>query len=127
VLAPGTRRVARAELEVVPVGAPAVRATFTPHGAFQMRGIGYAHPTWSHGSYHGPLAVEHEQIDLSTVDPLALHDLHVQALCEVEVEEEGRAPERIAAILEQFFVGEYQPLRLTGINDPVPAAQEAVA
>lgn len=119
VLKPGTRRVERASLEVVPVGAPAVRASFTPTGAFQMRGIGYAHPSWSHGSYHGELCVEHEVIDLSTIDPLALHDLHVQALCEIEVEEEGRGTERVAGILEQFFVGGYAPLGLTGINDPI--------
>jgi len=124
-LVPGTRRVARAELTVEPLGAPAVRATYTPLGHFQMRGIGYAHPTWSHGSYHGPLEVEHEVIDLSTVDPLALHDLHVQALCSVEVEEEGRAPETVAAILEQFFVGPYEPLGLTGVNDPVAVAAVA--
>lgn len=117
-LRPGTRRVERASLTVEPIGAPAVRATFTPGQHFQMRGIGYAHPEWSHGSYHGALAVEYEEIDLAAVDPLALHDLHVQALCSVTVEEEGRPDEQVAAILEQFFVGPYAPLGLTGIAEP---------
>lgn len=118
-LRPGTRRVQRAVLEIDPVDAPGVRATYTPGAHFQMRGIGYAHPSWSHGTHHGALAVEHEVIVLDDVDPLALHDLHVQALCSVLVEEEGRPDEQVGAILEQFFVGAYEPLGLTGINEPV--------
>ncbi len=117
-LRPGTRRVESAALSIEPIGAPGVRASYTPLGAFQMRGIGYAHPSWSHGSHHGELAVEREDIDLATIDPTAPHDLHIQALCEVEVEEEGRATERVVGILEQFFVGPYEPLGLTGILDP---------
>jgi hypothetical protein len=117
-LAPGTRRVARAVLDVQPVDGPAVRATYTPIGTFAMRGIGYSHPRWSHGVHQGPLAVEHEVIDTTALDSGSPHDIHIQAICEVTVEEEGRQDEHAVALLEQLFVGPYAPLGLTGILDP---------
>lgn len=120
VLRSGTRWAESATLTVEPSGGPAIRATYRPLYPFLMRGIGYSHPTWSHGTNHGVLAVEREDVRLADADPPKPHDTHIQAICEVTVEEEGRADETVVAVLEQLFIGDYAPLGLTGILDPAP-------
>ena len=66
-------------------------ATFTPMLQFLHVGLGYGHPEWAHGLYHGELAVEREDIVLSDVDVRQPHHLHIQALCDVTCRDgEGR-------------------------------------
>jgi hypothetical protein len=82
---------------------------FEPIVHFQMRGIGYGHPDWSHGVNKGQLAVEREDIPLAGVDPLSPHDLHIQAVSRVTIAERGREPERGIGVLEQLILGPYAP------------------
>ncbi|MFN6933929.1 MAG: hypothetical protein ACK4NZ_02125 [Tsuneonella sp.] len=108
-LAPGSRWPAKATLML---GDEAL--TFTPVGRFQMRGLGYTSPTWGHGIDHGILAVEREDIDLSTIDPARPDNLHVQMICRVT----SASGEEGTGTFEQLAIGPYGLLGLTGLTDP---------
>ena len=86
-----------------------------PVARFQMRGLGYVSPKWGHGLYHGPLAVEREDIVLDSLDPLApaMDNLHVQMVTRVTTS----AGETGIGAFEQLILGPYDPLGLTGYLD----------
>jgi hypothetical protein len=77
--------------------------------SFRMRGIGYGHPHWSHGSNHGELEVGGESIrleDFGADDPSANH---IQTLCRVRMDgKEG------IGVLEQITMGPHTP---TGLGE----------
>lgn len=87
---------------------------FEPIGRFQMRGLGYTSPKWSHGLDHGTLEVEREDIDLESVDPERIDNLHVQMICRVT----GPNGEQGIGAFEQLAIGPYDPLGLQGTTDP---------
>ena len=111
-LAFGTRHAKTATLSVG-FDAP-LMAHFTPGTTFLMRGIGYGHPDWPHGGWKGAIAVEREDIDLSAIEPGRPDHLHIQAICEVAIEQEGKT-ETGTGILEQFILGPYAPLGLKSV------------
>ena len=76
---------------------------------FQMRGLGYTSPEWGHGMYHGPLRVERENIVLSDMVPLELHNLHVQMVCSARDEHGAEG----VGVFEQLALGPYAPLGLS--------------
>ncbi len=96
-------REARLELEVP--GAPK-SLSLTSKSRFQMKGLGYTHPIWGHGVYHGGDRVEREAFDLATLDPAQLDNRHVQIICEVTGDAEG------IGVFEQLIIGPYAPLGL---------------
>lgn len=104
-LVSGTRWPACGELELSLEGAPA-KLTMEPLGRFQMRGLGYTHPVWSHGLHHGALRVEREDIDLAALDPLAPENLHVQMPMRIGGDASG------IGVFEQLILGPYAPLGL---------------
>lgn len=107
----GTRWPDSGSLAIDVPGGPS-SLTLEPIGRFQMKGLGYTHPTWGHGLHHGPLSVEREDIDLSSVDPTAMDNLHVQMICKVDGDAKG------VGAFEQLAIGAYAPLGLSGIADP---------
>ena len=109
-LAPATRWPGRGDLELRVDGAPS-HLKLEPVGRFQMRGLGYTHPLWGHGMHHGALQVEREDIDLASLDPLALENLHVQIPVRVSGDAEGMG------VFEQLILGPFAPLRLAGALD----------
>ena len=94
---------------------PDRRLTFEPIYTFQMCGIGYQHPTWAHGTWHGELAVGGDSWRLDEIDPMAPQNLHIQQLCRVTLDGEPGC-----GILEQIAIGPHHPSGLTGILDPYP-------
>ena len=72
-----------------------------------MRGLGYAHPDWLHGSALGELAVGGESIALVDFDPLARENIHVQTVCKVR-----RGDREGIGVLEQYALGEHHPTGL---------------
>ena len=81
-----------------------------------MRGIGYTHPQFGHGSIHGELEVGHEAIrldDFPDPDPTTWHMQNV-----VVARMEGRTG---IGVLEQALIGPHEPTGLTGFLDPAPA------
>lgn len=89
--------------------------TFEPLVRFQMRGLGYTSPKWGHGLYHGPLAVEREDLVLADLDPMArtLDNLHVQIISRVTTSD----GETGIGGFEQLVIGPYEPWGLTEYFD----------
>ena len=84
---------------------------FSPKMHLEMQGIGYRHPTWSHGLPHGELETAREAIDLRKPDPSDFNRLHRQLLCDVTLDGPGGS-ERGTGILEHLILGSYRPLDL---------------
>lgn len=83
---------------------------------FYMRGIGYTHPEWRHGLYHGELATGYDEFVL---DDVAAIDLHVQAFCQAKMctpngEFTGQG------ILEQLIMGPHKPSGFKELLDMAP-------
>ncbi len=102
----GTRWPSGGTLALAVRGAPE-QVDFEPLGRFQMKGLGYTHPLWGHGAYHGALKVEREDIDLAALDPLAPENLHVQ----IPVAVSGGEAAGIG-VFEQLIIGPFGPLGL---------------
>ncbi len=79
---------------------------------FRMRGLGYSHPHFGHGSNHGELEVGGESIALDDFDPRDPASIHIQTLCRVRMgDREG------VGVLEQLAFGPHAPTGLTGLVD----------
>ena len=79
---------------------------------FRMRGIGYTHPTFSHGSNHGMLEVGGESIALDDFVPTDPTSIHIQTVCRIRCGHyEG------VGTLEQLAFGPHAPTGLTGFTD----------
>lgn len=112
---PGTRRAARAEIDLVAAGGAKRTIALEPILTFQMLGIGYLHPEWGHGMWKGPEAVAGESWTLADLPPLDPRHIHVQALCRARMgEREG------VGILEQLVIGPHAPSRISGLLDGAP-------
>ena len=88
------------------------RIDLEPIFTFRMRGIGYSHPEWGHGSIHGPLAIGGEAIKLEDFNPEDPSAVHVQTLCRARWGDETGI-----GVLEQACFGEHRPTGLTGLVD----------
>ena len=105
----GTMHAGAATLNIpMPDQAP-IAIAFEPMVKFQMRGIGYVHPKWGHGRYHGDLVVEREDIALAGLDPNAMENLHIQAVSKVTLTQDNHAPQVGLGVFEQLVFGPYPP------------------
>lgn len=109
---PGTRLAARAELDLVPLEGPVRTITFEPMLRFQMKGLGYGHPTWKQGNWQGELATFGESFDPAELDLLRPENIHVQQICKVSDGERTGV-----GALEQIVIGPYKPAGFTGPLD----------
>jgi hypothetical protein len=113
---PGTRHARTARLDVRdPSGRDHVIA-WAPIAQFQMKGIGYGHPEWTHGGWKGELAVAREDFRPDALDPLLLPNLHVQTLCTARHEGGGASSDGIG-IVEQLVIGPHSPSGFAGLSD----------
>jgi hypothetical protein len=112
---PGTRRAAAASVSLDMLDGSTRRVDLEPIVDFQMLGIGYMHPEWSHGSWKGELAVGVERWTLADLDPMAFPHLHVQALCRATRDDGAEG----IGILEQLVIGPHAP---SGFRDVLDAA-----
>ncbi len=71
---------------------------------FQMKGLGYFHPTWGQGMWKGELEIGGESFDPKQLDPLAPENIHVQQV--VRASDGSRSG---AGVLEQVCIGPYAP------------------
>ncbi len=110
---PGRREMASATITLHRRDGTALPAiTFDKLLTFRMRGIGYLHPHFSHGSNHGELEVGGESIVLDDLAPLDPSSIHIQTLCKVRMgDDEG------IGVLEQLAFGPHDPTGLTGLLD----------
>jgi hypothetical protein len=109
-IAPGCRYIDGGELTLVHrdghtstlhIGRPKTRAWPT--------GIGYMHPTWGHGVWHGELAFGHERWKAADVDVSRGQYQLVHGIADVELDGESGV-----AILEQTCFGPYAPYGFVG-------------
>ena len=84
---------------------------------FRMRGIGYTHPHWGHGSNHGVLETGRESIKLDEFDTKDPSCLHIQNVVKARLIDSSGTRDGIG-VLEQFTLGEHPPAGLTGLLDP---------
>jgi hypothetical protein len=110
--APGLRRSEGATLRLLNYDHSEERIELEPLMTFRMRGLGYTHPEWGHGHWHGELAVgseEHKVEELDNVDPW---NIHIQQVMR------ARWGDKVGiGVLEQLAFGAHDPSGLTGILD----------
>ncbi len=109
---PGTREIARAVITTKRLDNSPISLEFEPIVTFRMRGIGYTHPQFGHGSAHGELEVGGETIDLETVNTQDPTMIHIQTLCRIH----SNLGEGVG-VLEQLAFGDHAPTGLTGPFD----------
>ena len=108
----GLRRSEGATLRMLRHDGREERIELEPLLTFRMRGIGYTHPEWGHGHWHGEEAVGSEEHKVEELDNVELWNIHVQQVMRARWgDREG------LGVLEQLAFGEHQPSGLTGIID----------
>ncbi len=111
----GTRRAMRGVVDLPEMG----NITLTPKQTFYMKGIGYGHPSRRHGAFQSyEPVVAREEINLNEIDPMALENLHIQAISEARFET-ARGVEIGIGAFEQLFIGPHAP---SGFNDILDGA-----
>jgi len=106
---PGTRRAASATVTMRDRSGQSMTVTLEPILVHRMKGLGYQHPQWGHGKWHGELVIAGESWCDSDLDPLALENLHVQQVVR------ATCGDRVGhGVLEQMHIG---PSRSYGFND----------
>jgi len=109
---PGRREIRRADFWFAHPDDGDVHIELEKVLTFRMRGIGYSHPYWGHGTNHGELETGRESIKLDDFDPLDWSSLHLQNLVI------ARAGDRTGVgVLEQAHFGPHAPSGLTGFLD----------
>lgn len=90
---------------------------FEPFQRVQMKGIGYFHPEWFHGRYHGEYRVEREDFAVADLDPLKAENAHVQYLSHVTLTAPDGTQEKTVGVFEQAILGAYAPLGVKSSAD----------
>jgi hypothetical protein len=110
--APGLRRSQGATLQLLRHEGGDVTIELEPLLTFRMRGLGYTHPEWGHGRWHGEEAVGSETHKVDELDNLEPWNIHIQQVMR------ARWGDRVGlGVLEQLAFGEHRPSGLTGILD----------
>ena len=105
----GTRRISKGLLEVTDTQGRLHKVHYEPQSIFQMKGLGYGHPSWGHGVYKGEYAIEREDFKPGVMTWKEPTNLHIQAISKVTHEgPDGKSSEGIGA-LEQLFIGPHAP------------------
>jgi hypothetical protein len=108
----GTRRARTATVTLVPWRAEPEVIELEPLLTFHMAGIGYTHPTWRHGVWHGEEAVGTDSWALDGVDPLDPTKIHVQQLVR------ATSGDRTGiGVLEQLVIGPHEPSGFADVLD----------
>lgn len=109
---PGTRLAARAEIDLGDLQGATRTIYLEPGLRFQMKGLGYGHPTWGQGRWQGELKTGTESYDLASLDLLAPENLHVQQVVRAT---DGKR--HGIGVLEQIVFGPYAPAGFTEFLD----------
>ncbi len=116
---PGTRRAAKGVVTMIDQDGKTWTMELDPGQIFQMKGIGYTHPEWGHGSYHGDdLAMTlqtYRPEDLTWADG---SNLHIQAISKaILTKPDGKKLEGQGSF-EQLFIGPHAPSGFKDLLDP---------
>ncbi len=114
---PGTRHAAAAELFFRRREGGEVHIQLKPRFHFYMKGIGYGHERFAHGTYQGGEANLYEEYVLAEVDDALT--LHIQAVCQATMT--GDLGEKVGhGVLEQLIVGPHAPSGFRELLDMAP-------
>ncbi len=93
----------------------------TPLSQFQMKGLGYRHPKWTHGAFISEEpSWEREDWQPDTLTWADPHNLHIQAISKaVLTAPDGSVHEGIGSF-EQLFAGAHAPSGFKSIMDGAP-------
>jgi hypothetical protein len=110
---PGTRRAGHARLELVHDSGEVEDVDLEPLVCFRMKGIGYMHPEWGHGTWKGELAIGGESWKVDDVDEMAVENQHVQQVVR------ARSGDRVGlGVLEQIAFGPHDRYGFSELLDP---------
>lgn len=96
----GTRRASAATVTMRDRNGDSLQVVLEPVLLHRMKGLGYQHPQWGHGKWHGELVIAGESWKDSDLDPLALENIHIQQV--VRVSSGNRTGH---GVLEQMHIG----------------------
>lgn len=109
---PGTRRARNLDLAFERLNGERIEVHLAPQSRVHMRGAGYTHLEWGHGTWHGENEVGGEQLDHADLDGTDFTGLHVQQLVQVTGDLTGWG------MAEQLAIGDHATTGLTGFLDP---------
>ncbi|MEM7100422.1 MAG: hypothetical protein AAF541_19295 [Pseudomonadota bacterium] len=110
----GTRHAKRAEIRFESQAGQVSEIVMSPRFHWYMKGVGYGHPEFNHGSYHGELESTYEEYALADVDDAT--NLHIQAISDVQMS--GDLGSRTGkGVLEQLIIGPHAPSGFTQTMD----------
>jgi hypothetical protein len=111
----GLRRAEAAELHLWRRDGERIDVTLEPTLTFRMRGAGYTHPRFGHGTWHDELVVGGEQHAVEDLDSLDPSSIHVQQVMR------ATWGDRVGlGVLEQLVVGRHEPSGFTSLLDGAP-------
>jgi hypothetical protein len=109
--APGLRRSQGATLRLLRHDGADERIELEPLLTFRMRGLGYMHPEWGHGHWHGECEVGSEEHKVEELDNVEPWNIHIQQVMRARWGDKTGL-----GVLEQLAFGEHAS-GLTGILD----------
>jgi len=112
----GTRHASAAEIIFTKTSGEEVSFNMSPKWNFYMKGIGYGHEHFSHGSYHGELETGYDEFTSADVSP---ENIHIQAMCDV-VFTSDKGEIKGQGVLEQLIVGPHSPSGFSDVMDFAP-------
>ena len=111
----GTRWSESADIRLRMHAGDPIEVHLEPLATFQMRALGYLHPEWGHGHWHGELEVHAERWRVAETNPMDPFYLHVQQLVR------ATWGDRVGVgVFEQIVLGAYEPYGFTGLFDGAP-------
>ena len=116
----GTRHAKTARVQTQGFDGGDYTVDFTPHWHFYMHGIGYGHPEWGHGRYHGELDVAHDSFALADIDESDMANNHIQAFCSVVLTGPDGKQRHGEGVLEQLIMGPHAPSGFADLFDLAP-------
>ncbi|MEX2394101.1 MAG: hypothetical protein WD826_06450 [Actinomycetota bacterium] len=111
----GTRRMEEASFIFNYPDGRSEEFTYEPLLDFQMKGIGYTHPHWSHGKWHGEYAEGAESWNSNELNLLDITNFHCQQVCRVR-----NGKQAGIGVLEQLVIGPHVPTGLTDFMGGAP-------
>jgi len=111
----GSRRITKAKFSALKKDGTKVTWSLTPKYHIYMCGLGYMHPEWGHGQFHGENQSLYDFYNLSE-DPHDPPFLHIQAICDFEMQESKSIKKGIGA-LEQLLIGPHSPSGFESLLD----------
>lgn len=109
---PNTRLAQYAEIDLVGLDGNIRTISLEPTLRFQFKGLGYGHPHWRQGNWHGELVTGHESFDPATLDLLQAENVHVQQVVKASDGERTGL-----GVLEQVVIGPYAPAGFQALLD----------